>query len=375
MTDRLDRDARDATRLLAIDVVRGIVMVLMTLDHASGSFNAGRLMGDSAATFDPTSTLEPLQFVTRWVTHLCAPTFLLLSGVSLALSIERRQREGVDASVIDREILIRGALLVALDALWMSWIWRLGIALHLGVLHAIGMAMIGMIALRRLRPAVVGGLGLVVLVGSEALIARLDPGMPLVAATLAGGQVGPVYFLYAFVPWTGYTMLGWALGMRLAGGRGMRASDWLVLAAIAAVAFAIVRGLNDYGNAELLRREGPAWTGWKAAAIEWLHVSKYPPSLAFTALELAILFALLAAVWRWSRPWKPLVLLGQTALFYYLLHVHLLKGAAHVVGLYRTEGLAVTYVAWAAATLLLIPPCRWYLGVKRRHPDSVLRFG
>lgn len=375
MTDRLDRDARDATRLLAIDVVRGVVMVLMTLDHASSSFNAGRLMGDSAATFDPASTLAPLQFITRWVTHLCAPTFLLLSGVSLALSTERRRRAGVDRSVIDREILIRGALLVALDALWMSWIWRPGIALHLGVLHAIGMAMIGMIALRRLRPAVVGALGLVVLAGSETLIARLDPGIPLVAATLAGGQVGPVYFLYAFVPWTGYMMVGWALGMRLAAGRGMRASDWLALAAIAAAAFVVVRGLNGYGNAELLRRVGPAWTGSTAAIVEWLHVSKYPPSLAFTALELAILFGLLAAVWRWSRPWKPLVLLGQTALFYYLLHVHVLKGAAHALGLYRTEGLVATYLAWAAATLLLLPLCRWYLGVKRRHPDGVLRFG
>lgn len=382
MTDRPEREAR---RLLAIDVVRGIAMVIMTLDHSSGSFNAGRLMGDSAATFDPATVLEPLQFMTRWVTHLCAPTFVLLSGASLALSVTRRRRDGIESSIIDREMLIRGALLIALDAVWMSWIWRWGIVVQLGVLYAIGVAMIGMIALRRFPATLVGALGLAVMVGGEAFTSLFDPGTPIAIATLTGGQIGPVHFLYAWLPWTGYMMLGWAIGMKLAGrdprgtsrgdtagarvpptGPGMRARDWLVLAAIAAIAFLVFRGFNGYGNAQLVRRD----TSW----VEWLHVSKYPPSLAFDALELAVMFALLAAVWRWSRPWKPLVVLGQTALLYYLLHVHLLKGGAHVLGLYKTEGLGVTYLAWIAAMVILYPLCRWYLGIKRRHPDSALRF-
>lgn len=360
-----DRSPDRAARLPAIDAVRGFAMVVMTLDHASGAFNRDRLMVDGAAAFAPDMVLEPVQFAVRWVTHLCAPTFVLLAGMSLALSVTRRQQAGMDASRIDRDMLIRGALLVGLDVGWMGWMWRLGLPLQLGVLYAIGMSMIGLIAVRRLPAAVVAGLGLAVLAGGEAVTALLDPTTPLAAATLAGGQVGPFWFLYPFLPWTGMMLIGWALGVRLVR-RGVTARDWLALAAVAAVVFAVVRGVNGYGNADLLRRDG-SW-------VEWLHVSKYPPSLAYAALELGIAFALLAAAWTWRRPWRPIVVLGQTALFYYCLHAHLLKGAARLLGEYRALGLGATALSWAAVLVALYPACRWYLGVKQRHPRSVLRF-
>jgi uncharacterized membrane protein len=376
MTDSLDHQpGRQPRRLPAIDVVRGFVMVLMTLDHSSSAFYAQRALTDGAAMFSPDTILAPLPFITRWVTHLCAPTFVLLAGVSLALSVVRRQRGGAHGALIDRDILIRGALLIALDVVWMGWIWRLGLPLQLGVLYAIGVAMIGMIALRRLPPLVVGSLGVAILVGGEAVTSLVDPTTTLAAATMAGGQVGSIYYLYPFLPWAGFLLLGWAIGMRIAApgperpGLGMRSRDWLALAGVAAGTFVAVRGLNGYGNAHLLRRDG-AWTGW----IEWLHVSKYPPSLAYAALELAIAFTLLAAVWRWARAWKPLVVLGQTALFFYLVHAHLFKGVALALGLYRTEGLGATYLAWLIMLVAMYPACRWYLGVKRRHPRSVLRF-
>jgi uncharacterized membrane protein len=356
---------RESSRLQAIDVVRGFVMVVMTLDHSSSSFNAGRLMYDSAATAHAGMALDPLQFFTRWITHLCAPTFVMLAGASLALSVTRRLRAGMPGAQIDRDILIRGALLIAIDALWMSWIWRLGTPVQLGVLYAIGASMIGMIALRRLPALVVGGLGVALMVGGAALNAALDPSMALAAATMSGGMVGPVFFLYPFLPWTGFMMVGWALGVRLAG-PGMRARDWAVLAGIAALTFVIVRGLDGYGNAGM-PRDGSSW-------IAWLHVSKYPPSLSYAALELAIAFGLLAATWRWATPWRPLVVLGQTALFFYVLHVHLFKLAAVVLGLYKTQSLGVTAIAWLVMIAALYPLCRWYLGVKRRHPDSALRF-
>jgi uncharacterized membrane protein len=372
MTERVERESG---RLLAIDVVRGFVMVLMTLDHSSSAFYAKRVLTDGAAVFPLDTVFEPLPFVTRWVTHLCAPTFILLAGVSLALSVTRRRRAGIDGSLIDRDLLIRGALLIALDTVWMGWIWRLGMPLQLGPVYAVGASMIGMILLRRLPPLVVGALGVAIMVGGEAVNSMLDPTTTLTAASMAGGQVGPIYWLYPFLPWAGFLMVGWAIGMRLAephperGGLGMRVRDWLTLSGVAAVTFAVVRGLNGYGNAHLLRRDGP-WTGW----IEWLHVSKYPPSLAYAGLELAITFALLAAAWRWARPWKPLVVLGQTALFFYLLHVHVLKSAALALGLYRTEGLGVVYVVWLITLAALYPACRWYLRLKRRYPDSVLRY-
>jgi uncharacterized membrane protein len=370
-------EGREPSRLPAIDLVRGFAMVLMTLDHSSSSFYAKRVLADGAAMFAPNTVLEPLSFITRWVTHLCAPTFVMLAGLSLAISVARRQRAGVHGSVIDRDILIRGALLIVLDAAWMGWIWRLGLPiLQLGVLYAIGMAMIGMIALRRLPPALVGATGLAILVLGEVVISRVDPTTTLGAATLVGGQVGSIYWLYPFLPWAGFLLVGWALGARIAagsapGGLGLRARDWWALAALCALVFVVVRGLNGYGNEELFRRDG----SWDAAWIEWLHVSKYPPSLSYAALELGIAFALLGAVWQVRpRPLGPLMVFGQTALFFYLLHVHILKGVAVALGIYKTEGLGVVYLGWVAVLALLYPVCRWYLGVKRRHPDSALRF-
>jgi uncharacterized membrane protein len=372
MTDQLP--GRESTRLPAIDFVRGVVMVLMTLDHSSGAFNAGRLMADGAATFSPDLVFDPLQFVIRWVTHLCAPTFVFLSGASLALSVTRRRQAGAESSQIDRDMLIRGALLIAIEVAWMGWMWRLGPPLQLGVLYAIGVSMIGLIVLRRLPPGVVAGLGVAILAGGEALASLIDPTAPLATAVLTGGPVGSsLYFLYPFLPWTGFMLVGWAVGIRIAG-PGMRVRDWAALAVIALATFAVVRGFNGYGNFHVLRRDG-AWNGaWNGAWIEWLHVSKYPPGLAYAGLELGIAFALLAGVWRWARPWGPLVLLGQTALFYYAVHAHLLKGTALALGVYRREGVAATLIAWAVALIVLYPACRWYLGVKRRHPHSVLRF-
>lgn len=356
---------RESGRWQGIDAVRGLVMVLMTLDHASASFNAGRLTADGAAMLRPGLVLDPLQFVTRWVTHLCAPTFVLLAGVSLALSATRRRRAGMPNSQIDRDILIRGALLIGLELGWMSWIWRLGFPIQLGVLYAIGASMILMIALRRLPALLVGGLGVAMMIGGELIQGWLDPSVILAAATMTGGRIGSVVYLYPFLPWTGFMLVGWALGVRLAG-PGMRARDWLVLSGIAALTFAIVRGYNGYGNAHLLRSDG-SW-------IEWLHVSKYPPSLTYAALELALAFALLALAWAWTRPWRPLQVLGQTALFYYLLHVHLLKLAANASGMHKSEGLGVTALAWLAVMVALYPLCRCYLALKRKHPDSALRF-
>lgn len=374
---------RASDRLPAIDIIRGLVMVLMTLDHSSSAFNAHRSTADSAMTFRPETVLEPLHFIVRWVTHLCAPTFVFLAGTSLALSVMRRQRDGMASWLIDRDILIRGGLLIVLDVVWMSWMWRLGTPLQLGVIYAIGMSMLALIVLRRLPPAVVGALGVFVMVAGESLFLRLHPTSHLIAATLTGGQVGGIYHLYPFLPWVGFIMMGWAIGCQLAT-RGMRARDWLILAGIAAVMFVAVRGLNGYGNAELLRRDG--YVSW----MEWLHVSKYPPSWAYTTLELGISFTLMAAAWRWSArgaaaaggyaawsrgwPQQLLLVLGQTALFYYLLHAHIFKGVAVAFGVHKSLGLGTVFIGWIAMMALLYPACRWYLGVKRRNPNSLLRY-
>lgn len=121
-----------APRLAAIDALRGLAMVLMTIDHASSTFNAGRLSRDSAA-FVVGTPLPPAQFLTRFVTHVCAPTFLLLAGASVALQLSRRP-----AREIDRDLALRGMLLIAIEVCWMSWAWSLRLRpLHLDVLYAL----------------------------------------------------------------------------------------------------------------------------------------------------------------------------------------------------------------------------------------------
>lgn len=357
--------SRDARRIEALDVLRGFVMILMTLDHSSAAFNAGRNMSDSAFLFPAPAALDPVQFVVRWLTHLCAPSFVLLAGAGLALSVVRRQRAGQSAGAIDRDIALRGLLLIVLDVVWMSWTPRLDLSvIEIGVLSAIGASMLAMVVARRLPPSIVLVLGIAIIVGGEAIVTQLDPDHALAAATMTSGHIGRFLYLYPVIPWMGILFVGWALGHRLAG-PGMTARDWLMLALGAALVFAVVRGASAYGNEHLLRRDG-SW-------IEWLHVSKYPPSLAYVTLELAIAFALLAIFWRWKMPWTPVVALGQTALFYYLIHIHLLKVAAFALGMYRNRGLDTVVIGWLAVLVVLYPLCLFYLGLKRRHPRSVLR--
>jgi len=114
-------------RLPAIDAIRGIIMVLMTLDHASHVFNAGRYVTDSARWYVPGSVIPVAQFLTRWITHICAPTFIFLAGLVLAQSVARRQAGGESVASIDTFLLKRGIFILLLDPLWMSLAFREGI--------------------------------------------------------------------------------------------------------------------------------------------------------------------------------------------------------------------------------------------------------
>jgi len=368
--------APDAARLPPLDWLRGIVMVLMALDHASGVFNAGRLMTDGVVLYHPGTALPAAQFLTRWVTHLCAPTFVFLAGAALALSIERRRARGASAAALDRFIVTRGLLIAALDPLWMSWVFAPGQVL-LQVLYAIGGSLVAMALLRRLGDRSLVGLALLLMVGGEALtgLGLLatggEPALPL-ALVLTGGQLGRLIVAYPLLPWLAMMMLGWSFGRVLA--RSDRPEGLLAAGGAAAlVLFALVRGLNGYGNMRLLREDG--------SLVQWLHVSKYPPSLAYTALELGLMALCLAALFslgrrvpaaaRWLR---PLLVLGQTALFFYLLHVHVLTLAAWALGASHHGGLAVTYAAGAGIVLLLYPLCARYRRYKLAHPDGWARF-
>ncbi|MGD9412498.1 MAG: hypothetical protein PVJ54_11590, partial [Desulfobacterales bacterium] len=137
------------------------------------------------------------------------------------------------------------------------------------------------------------------------------------------------------------------------------------------IVFFIARGFNKYGNMLLYRYDN--------SILQWLHVSKYPPSLTFSALELGLMSLILAFLFAWYRnrapsAANPLQVFGRTPLFFYVIHVHLLAAASWLLDRHETGGLLETYLATVAALLVLYPICRWYGHLKKNHPKSLLRY-
>ena len=165
-----------ANRLLALDWMRGIVMVLMVIDHAGFFFDVNHVAADSAILYrDQPLPLD--HFLTRFISHLCAPSFVFLAGTALALSIERR-KERVSALAIDRHLLIRGSILIVLEltVVSVSWWFNNPPMLVFQVLFAIGSGMILMIGLRRASSRQLMLLALVLVLGCEA-VARMNGGL------------------------------------------------------------------------------------------------------------------------------------------------------------------------------------------------------
>jgi uncharacterized membrane protein len=362
-------------RVVALDWLRGLVMVLMTIDHASDAFNAGRLMTDGLMLYKPGTPLPVAQFMTRWITHLCAPTFVFLAGSALALSVEKRRSAGETAGALDRFIVTRGLVIAALDPLWMSPVMVPGRILF-QVLYVIGSGLVVVAAIRRLGSTAILAVALVWLAGGElltSLLLRLTGGEPALLAALlvTGGRFDFLIVAYPMVPWLVIMLLGWWFGRRLLAGpvspRQVAGVGFVILAV-----FAVVRGLNGYGNLRLAREDG--------SLVQWLHVSKYPPALSYVTLELGIMSLLLAAFLSVNRRWgavswlEPLRVIGKTALFFYLLHIHILVLAAHALGLAHQAGLGATYVAALATLVVLYPACRWYGAYKQAHPNGWPRY-
>lgn len=363
-------------RLPALDWLRGIVMVLMAVDHASGAFNAGRLMADSAGQYRPGTPLPAAQFFTRWITHLCAPTFVFLAGAALALSVEKRRAAGEPDGAIDRFILTRGLIIAALDPLWMSWVFVPGQVI-LQVLYAIGGSMVAMVPLRRLDERWLLGVALVIVGAGELLTGvavTATGGEPTlsVALLLAGGRFGRLIVAYPLLPWLAMMLLGWCLGRRLVTAPPARVGRLLAPVGLGSLAvFALLRDLNGYGNMRLGRDDG--------SLVQWLHVSKYPPSLSYTTLELGLMALCLGALFgvqRRQQPaaMRPLLVLGQTALFFYLLHVHALTLGAWALGALHGRGLAETWAASVTVVVLLYPLCVRYRRYKLARPDGWARY-
>ncbi|MES1173101.1 MAG: heparan-alpha-glucosaminide N-acetyltransferase domain-containing protein [Myxococcales bacterium] len=365
-------------RLVAVDLMRGLVMVLMAVDHSSDAFNAGRLFTDSVRLYRPDRSLPTAQFLVRWVTHLCAPTFLLLAGVGLAYTVRKEVSRGKSQLAIDRYLLTRGVLIAGFE-LWISYFVMPSGTFLLQVLYAIGTSYVLMIPLRRLPTplSLLLSLGAVASLelGNAVLIAHFGDHAPLwVTLLFVPADPAPLVVGYPTLHWLALMLLGYSLASTLIAKPQTSAQLSRTLALLGAgslLGFLAIRGLNGYGNMGLLRRDG--------SLVQWLHVSKYPPGLSYVTLELGICFLCLSGLFMLSARFPPkpsnlFLVLGQTPLFFYLLHFPLLVLSAHWLRIEAKLGLAATFLGAAAVVAVLYPACRAYRAYKTTHKHSLARY-
>ena len=375
-------------RLLALDQMRGLVMLLMTVDHASDLLNRGRFVTDASWLWKPGSPIPLAQFLVRWVTHLCAPTFVFLAGVGVALSVQKRRARGESDASLSRSLAARGLFIALLDPLWMSPVMMEGRGLLLQVLFAIGVSMMLLALLRQLPARWLLPAGALFCVASEwgvNALRALAPGQwsaMLLTAGMFPMDLGPLQrFIigYPLLPWLSIMLVGYGCASWLAhdDSAGAVTRGLGIAGVLCLFVFAVVRGLNGYGNMGLLRDS--------AELAQWLHVSKYPPSLSYVTLELGCMALLLSALYRLNRRYQQqpralpralssLTTLGQAALFFYVLHLHLMAALTFGLGLHRQGEILATLVGAALCVLILSLPVGRYQRYKRAHPDGWARF-
>src|SRR6202521_3669604 len=258
-------------RIESIDVVRGLIMILMALDHTRDFFNNSGLNPT-----DPATTTIPL-FFTRWITHFCAPVFFLLTGTGAYLSLRRKS-----PSELSRFLLTRGIWLICLEvvvlrcfAYQFNFDYRVTMLL---VLWALGWAMITLSALVRLPAFIATALGFLMIVGHN-LFDSVKSASPLWAILHSPGFVvntpeHVVFVAYPLIPWVGVSAVGYGLG-QVYGWDGERRRGFLLRLGLAlSLAFLVIRGLNLYGDPS-------RWMHQKTAVftvLSFLNTTKYPPS-------------------------------------------------------------------------------------------------
>lgn len=369
--------ADERARRDALDVLRGLVMVVMALDHARDFLHAGG--------FDPLDLARttPALFLTRWVTHFCAPVFVLLAGTGAYLAGRRGRTRGE----LSRFLLTRGLWLVLLELSAVRLGWSFGLDPHFAIVQviwAIGWSMVLLAGLVHLPRAWVLAFGLLVIAGHDAFDGVTSVGGPTLDGLWHVLHVrGPVeiapgwrlFVLYPLVPWIGVMAAGYGLGGLLSG----ELPDWrrrtralgLGLCAL----FVLLRLLNRYGDPAPWRPQESALF----SVFSFVDCEKYPPSLDYLLMTLGpalLLLALLPERARGLAAW--LAVYGRVPLFYYLLHLPLLHllalacGAGPFSG--RGLGLGGVYAVWALAVLLLYLPCRGWGALKRARRSAWLSY-
>jgi len=379
-------------RVESVDVVRGVIMILMALDHTRDFFG---IPGQNPV--DLTSATAAL-FFTRWVTHFCAPVFFLLTGTGSYLQLRRKSRGELSRFLFTRGIWLIFLEIVVLRCFSYQFNFDYRVTMLI-VIWALGWAMITLSVLVWLPASVVTAFGAIMIVGHN-LFDSVKSTSPLWSILHAPGFVVNtpdhiVFVAYPLIPWIGVTAVGYGLGQVYAWDANRRRSFLFRLGLGLSAAFIVVRAINIYGD--------PArWTTQKSAlftVLSFLNTTKYPPSLLFLLMTLGPALVFLSAVDnRTPRALRPALIIGKVPLFYYVLHftlIHLLAvatcyaryGSAHWMfespdlGHYPFTpppgwgfSLPVVYVVWAIVVATMYPLCRWYAGVKQRRNSPWLSY-
>ena len=409
------------SRIDSIDLLRGIVMVIMMLDHTRDFVHRYVFQG-----FEPTDLAHTSVklFFTRWITHFCAPVFVFLAGTGAYLQVAR----GKSKRELSRFLLTRGLWLIVLEFTWV----RIAVTFNvdyrfLGVMQviwAIGVSMIVLAALIHLPIRVVAAFG-IAMIALHNLLDRFHvqgwqgpaSAVPSYAAKLfmilhQAFEAFPVFgfpspvvvVIYPLIPWIGVMAAGYGFGALYQLDPRQRRRLLLILGSAATVLFVVLRAINHYGDPSSWSRQ----SSFTFTVLSFLNTTKYPPSLDFLLMTLGPAMLALrlfeaknasprrSAASLLERLRNAFITFGRVPLFFYLLQwptahfisvlVHLIAGKpvgwmfGANVGINFAPppnagfNLAIVYACWIAGVLLLYPLCKWFAGVKARRRDWLLSY-
>ena len=370
-----------AQRLLSIDALRGLVILFMLLDHVRETFFLHRQVADPMSI----DSTEPLLFLSRTLAHLCAPVFVLLTGLSAYLYGEKYQGKR-DVSAF---LFKRGLFLVVLELTLVNFAWTFQLppsVIYLQVIWAIGLSMIALAALVWLPRPVLLLLAIGIIAGHNLLdTLHFAAGSALHVPWAILHDRGWIEFSdslrlrtsYPVLPWIGVIALGYCSGPGFArcASAAVRQRYLVLAGAGALLGFVALRLLNGYGEAQWVAHDHPVQT-----LMSFFNITKYPPSLLFLTLTLGVGLLLLLAFERVRQgKWiAVLAVFGAAPMFFYLLHLYVLKVlyllSVALFGLnqgsyFGFEGMGPVWLTAVLLAAALYLPVRWFAGLKARRRD------
>jgi uncharacterized membrane protein len=383
----------DNLRIRSVDILRGIIMVIMALDHVRDFY--------TNVPFDPLDLTKtnPILFFTRWITHFCAPTFIFLSGVSAYLSLKKRNTNKEAALFL----LKRGLWLLVLEFTIIGFGWQLDIGFHTlfaQVIWAIGCSMIflSLLLFLNLKPHMIGVIGLVIIFGHNAfdnIRAESLGGFKLMWLILHEQGFYPlnnyesVFILYPLVPWIGVMAAGYYFGTLFKLEPVARRNLFFKIGLGCLLLFIILRGSNIYGDPFPWQMQDLWWKN----ILAFIRCQKYPPSLLYLLMTLGISIITLAFLEKAdNRITRIFTVYGRVPFFYYIPHIYLIHVSQVLIAFsldFSTQDLinafqgnpgkwgfdlSIVYLIWISVVIILYFPCRWFMDVKQRRKDWWLSY-